>query len=74
MTAQTPPLLEPSAGDQLLQLARVYLRDVLKVPDEVAALRQMVAELMLETGFLRHDLGRLQRCVEALEKRLGLSG
>ncbi len=56
--------IEPTEGDRLLQLARVYLRDVLKVPDELAALRTLVAELLLEVGILRLK-------VEALERRVG---
>jgi hypothetical protein len=56
--------LEPTEGDRLLQLARVYLRDVLAVPDDLAALRTLVAELMLEVGMLRLK-------VDALERRVG---
>lgn len=56
--------VEPTEGDRLLQLARVYLRDVLKVPDELATLRTLTAELLLEVGILRLK-------VEQLERRVG---
>jgi hypothetical protein len=57
-------VMEPTEGDRLLQLARVYLRDVLKVPDELATLRTLTAELLLEVGMLRLK-------VDALERRVG---
>jgi hypothetical protein len=66
------PALEPTEGDRLLQLARVYLRDVLNVPDELAALRTLVAELMLENAMCRLDVRALAARVDALERRVGV--
>ena len=55
-------------ANRLLELAGGYVRDTLQLPSEVATLRTMVAELLLENGFLRHDLRRLTERVEALER------
>jgi hypothetical protein len=65
----TDATLQPDHGEHLLQLARVYLTDVLQVPDELAALREITARLWLELEFARHDLTQLRTRVEALEQR-----
>jgi hypothetical protein len=54
---------------RLLELAGSYVRDTLQLPSEVATLRTMLAELLLEAGFLRHDIRRLAERVEALERQ-----
>ncbi len=52
----TDATLQPDHGDHLLQLARTYLKDVLHVPDNLAALRELTARLLLELEFARHDI------------------
>jgi hypothetical protein len=56
--------VEAERARTLLELAGVYVRQVLQLPDDVAALRTLVAELLLEVGILRVK-------VEGLEKRVG---
>jgi hypothetical protein len=56
--------VEADRARTLLELAGVYVRQVLQLPDDVAALRTLVAELLLEVGILRLK-------VEGLEKRVG---
>jgi hypothetical protein len=51
-------------GFELLQLARTYIGDVLEVPAQVEMLRTLLAEQMLETGFLRLQLAELERQVQ----------
>lgn len=55
--------LEPDAEIQaarLLELVRVYLSDTLELPAELAQLRQLLAEQMLEVGMLRLDVAELK--------------
>jgi len=53
---------------RLLELAGTYVRDTLQLPGEVATLRSLVAELLLEVGFARQDIRRLTERIEALER------
>lgn len=56
--------VEAARARSLLELAGVYVRQALALPDEVAALRTLLAEQMLEVAMLRLK-------VDALEKRVG---
>jgi hypothetical protein len=56
--------VEAARARTLLELAGVYVRQVLHLPDDVAVLRTLVAELLLEVGMLRLK-------VDALEKQVG---
>jgi hypothetical protein len=60
-----PEQVEAARARTLLELAGVYVRQVLQLPDDVAALRTLTAELMLEVGMLRVK-------VEGLERRVGV--
>jgi hypothetical protein len=66
--------VEAQRARTLLELAGAHLRQALKFPEEVETLRSMVAELLLENGFLRHDVRRAVERIEALERRAGVSG
>jgi hypothetical protein len=57
--------VEAQRARTLLELAGVYVRQVLQLPDDVAALRTLVAELLLEVAMLRLK-------VDALERRAGV--
>ncbi len=71
-------LLEPEADQlaeaqarRLLELASEYASRVLALPDEVATLRTIVAEMLLENAMLRLDVRRLAERVGALERQRG---
>jgi hypothetical protein len=77
----TAPAVTPDAeqlaelqGRRLLELAGDYVRRALELPDEIAAVRNLLADEMLENAFLRNDLRRLTARVDALEQRLGVGG
>jgi hypothetical protein len=53
--------VEAQHARTLLELAGVYVRQALALPDEVAALRTLVAELLLEVGMLRLQVDALER-------------
>jgi hypothetical protein len=62
--------IEPDAEIQaarLLELARVYVGDTLELPAEVAYLRQLLAEQMLEVAMLRLDVAELKAEIERLK-------
>jgi hypothetical protein len=74
----TAPTLEPDAEEveaerarALLEMASGYTRQALAFPDEVSALRHMVAEVLFENAALRWQLDRLGERVERLERRAG---
>ncbi len=56
---------------RLLELAGVHMRQALAFPDDVANLRTLIAELLLENGMLRLDVQRLSGRVDRLERRVG---
>ena len=67
----TAPTFEPDAEQveaerarTLLELAGGYTRLALNFPDEVQALRTIVAELLLEVGMLRLKVDALERQVD----------
>jgi hypothetical protein len=69
-------LLEPEADQlaeaqarRLLELAGSYVRGALEVPDQLATLRTIAAEALLELAMLRLEVRRLSERVEALERR-----
>ncbi len=71
-------LLEPEADQlaeaqarRLLELASEYASRVLALPDEVATLRTIVAEMLLENAMLRLDVRHLSERVGALERQRG---
>ena len=49
---------------RLLELAGGYVRQALELPDELATLRTLVAELLLEVGMLRLKVDALERQVD----------
>jgi hypothetical protein len=55
--------VEAARARTLLELGDVYVRQVLQLPDDVAALRTLVAELLLEVGMLRLKVDALERRV-----------
>jgi hypothetical protein len=71
-------LLEPEADQlaeaqarRLLELAGEYASRTLALPEEVATLRTIAAEALLEVAMLRLDLRHLSERVEALERQRG---
>jgi hypothetical protein len=65
------PPFEPDAEQvaeiqarRLLELAGGYVRQALALPDEVATLRALTAELLLEVGMLRLEVDALKRRVD----------
>jgi len=68
--AVSAPIEPPDAEIQaarLLELARVYVGDTLELPAELAQLRQLLAEQMLEVGMLRLDVADLKGEIERLK-------
>ncbi len=63
--------LEELRARRLLELAGDYVRRALDLPDQVAAVRTLLAEEMLENAMLRLDIRRLQGRVDALERQRG---
>ncbi len=63
--------VEADRARTLLELAGTYTRQALAFPDDLAHLRTLVAELLLENGMLRLDLADLRERVAALERRRG---
>jgi ubiquinone biosynthesis protein UbiJ len=74
MTALLEPQaeqLDDLAARRLLEQAGRYVREALAFPDDVANLRTITAELLLENAMLRLDVQRLAERVERLERRTG---
>jgi hypothetical protein len=72
MTAVVEPEADQLADAQarrLLELAGEYASRTLALPEEVATLRTIAAEALLEVAMLRLDVRRLGERVEALERR-----
>jgi len=63
--------VEAMRARRLLELAGVHMRQALAFPDDVANLRTLIAELLLENGMLRLDVQRLSGRVDRLERRVG---
>jgi hypothetical protein len=72
VTAVVEPEADQLADAQarrLLELAGEYASRTLALPEEVATLRTIAAEALLEVAMLRLDVRRLGERVEALERR-----
>jgi regulator of replication initiation timing len=64
-------LLGDLAARRLLEQAGRYVREALALPDDVANLRTITAEVVLENAMLRLDVQRLTERMERLERRAG---
>jgi hypothetical protein len=73
VTALLDPEVDQLAEAQARRLVEVFAEyaNTLELPEEVATLRTIAAEALLEVAMLRLDLRRLSERVEALERRGG---
>jgi hypothetical protein len=62
-------ILGEQAARRLLEAAGRYTRQALRFPDEVQALRTLVAEVLFENGMLRLRVDELESRVDRLERR-----
>jgi regulator of replication initiation timing len=63
--------IEAQRARTLLELAGGYVRQALRVPDDLDNLRTVIAEALLENAILRLDVQRLTDRLDKLERRVG---
>jgi hypothetical protein len=63
--------VETDRARSLLELAGGYVRQALALPDQVAALQSITANLLFENASLRWQLDRLSNRIDALERKTG---
>ncbi len=75
---QVEPSLEPDAeqieaqrAKTLLELTDGYVRQALALPDQVATLQSITANLLFENAALRWQIDQLTTRIERLERRNG---
>jgi hypothetical protein len=61
--------VEAQRARSLLELAGVYVREALALPEQVKVLQSITANLLFENAALRHQLDQLRGRVDALERR-----
>lgn len=63
--------VEAERARTLLELAGVYVRQALALPEQVEVLQSIASNLLFENAVLRWQLDRLAVRVDALERKTG---